>query len=333
MRRHRAFLTAICLLLAATSWGSPALAQPFGITTGEPTGTYHAVARDIRDLAAPAGIAINVLDSRGSLENMYRVFEAPEAQLGIVQHDVLFWIRSNRGSDIARRMAERIKLVHPLYNEEVHVLARQDSGITGLADLAGRRVAAGPEGSGTRLTAAVLFDLTGIRPAELVGGSAADALARLKRGEVDAMIYVAGAPVQLFMDSVTAADGLRLVAVDDGDVTAFYGSPRALGPVQYPWAEEAVRSVAARAVLVTYDYQASPDKCAWVGRIAELVRTNLAELRRTGHPKWRDVDLAADVYGWDRAPCAAPPPQGNQGGDEPAFRQFLDEMRRDLEQR
>src|SRR5437763_14175472 len=44
--------------------------------------------------------------------------------------------------------SKKIKMVFPLYNEEIHLLAKK--GINSFDDLANKRVAIGREGSGTR---------------------------------------------------------------------------------------------------------------------------------------------------------------------------------------
>jgi TRAP transporter TAXI family solute receptor len=329
MLHHYLATLAVCCVVASAAMPLPAAGEePFGITTGEPRGTYFAVAQDISEMAGSAGLELRVLPSQGSLENLYRVFTATEAQLGIVQHDVLFWVRSNEGSDTAQRMAERIKLVFPLYDEEVHVLARNDAGIESFADLAGKIVATGPSGSGTSVTAGVLFTLAGIEPAERVELGAAEALAQLKRSALDAMIYVAGAPVKLLVDDIQASDNLHLVPIEDAAVASIYGAPVRLDASHYPWAKDGVRTFGVKAVLVTYDYQSNREKCAYVGDIASLVRAEIGALREVGHLKWRDVDLDAEVIGWDVAPCSATAGKARPGHSDPDFQRFLEEMTR-----
>src|SRR5438093_11492066 len=111
-------------------------------------------------------------------------------------------------------------MVFPLYNEEIHLLGKK--GITDFDDLAGRRVAIGRDGSGTYLTARLLFKLTDVAPAEMVPIDTSEALTELKAGRVDAMFYVAGYPVKLFKDDVTGADRLALVPITNKSATEFY---------------------------------------------------------------------------------------------------------------
>ena len=70
-------------------------------------------------------------------------------------------------------------------------------GIRDFDDLAGKRVAIGRDGSGTYLTARLLFKLSEVAPSEMVPIDTGEALAELKAGRIDAMFYVAGYPVKL----------------------------------------------------------------------------------------------------------------------------------------
>lgn len=326
-------LIAGSLLATALIASPPSLAATpaFGITTGAEKGTYYEIGRNLGAIAGKAGIGLRLLESEGSLQNMYRVYKSPEAQLGIVQHDVLFWIRAHQDSRTAQRMAEKIKLIVPLYKEEVHIVARTDANIETFEDLAGKIVAIGSEGSGTSVTAGVLFRLADIRPAEQVSVGASEALHRLKQGSLDAMVYVVGAPAALFVEDIAPADNLNFVAIDNKSISEFYGAPEMLDASDYAWAKDGVSTVAVTAALITYDYRTNRQKCDYVGRITNLIHDGIGELRSTGHAKWRSVDLDATVAGWDTSACASEAlhKRGNipGGSADPAFRNFLDEMK------
>ena len=148
--------------------------------------------------------------------------------MGIVQSDVLAFVSRLQSDPILKRIANKTKMVFPLYNEEIHLLGRQD-----LADfdaLEGKRVAIGKEGSGTYLTAKLLFEVSDVKPATMVSIGTDEALAKLKGGDIDAMFYVAGFPVKLFEADVTAADGLALLPIMNKSIVEFY--PTAEIPAQ-----------------------------------------------------------------------------------------------------
>ena len=86
---------------------------------------------------------------------MFAVYQQPATQLGIVQSDVLAFVSRVQTDPVLKRIAKKTKMVFPLYNEEIHLLGR--AGIADFDDLPDRRVAIGREGSGTYLTARLLF--------------------------------------------------------------------------------------------------------------------------------------------------------------------------------
>ena len=72
---------------------------------------------------------------------MNAVRDRKATQLGIVQSDVLEYFKTFAARSRACARRRRASGCVPLYDEEVHVLARRD--IATVADLAGARVAAG----------------------------------------------------------------------------------------------------------------------------------------------------------------------------------------------
>ncbi len=127
-----------------------------------------------------------------------------------------------------------------------------------------------------------------------------EALAQLKAGRIDAMFYVAGYPVRLFREGVAAADDLVLLPILNKSVTEFY-PPVEIPAQTYAWQAAAVPTVAVKAVLISYDFRRRD--CETVGRMARIVADNLEWLVRNGHPKWRSVDLNAQLKGWEQYDC------------------------------
>jgi TRAP transporter TAXI family solute receptor len=189
-------------------------------------------------------------------------------------------------------------MVFPLYNEEIHLLGRGD--ISEFDDLAGRRVAIGQDGSGTYLTAKLLFEVSEVAPAEMVNIGTDEALAELKAGRIDAMFYVAGFPVKLFREGVTAADELALVPILNKNILEFYPAGE-IPAGTYEWQAAAVSTAAVKAVLISYDFRRA--NCEYVGRVARIIADNLAWLRQNGHPKWQAVDIDYPLKGWEQYDC------------------------------
>ena len=235
---------------------------------------------------------------------------------------------------VLQRIAKKTKMVFPLYNEEVHILGKR--GIADFDDLAGKRVAVGRDGSGTYLTARLLFKLSEVAPSEMVPIDTAEALAELKAGRIDAMFYVAGFPVKLLKDDVTEKDGLELIPITNKSITEFY--PRADIPANvYEWQKTPVNSVAVKAVLVSFDFRRKD--CDNVGRFAQTMSKQMTWLLQNGHPKWKAVDLNYPLKGWEQydcvrkyvgtaaagAPAAAAKPAANENPVFNAIKGLLDE--------
>jgi TRAP transporter TAXI family solute receptor len=243
-------------------------------------------------------MALNVFPSKGSVENIYAVYQRPATQMGIVQSDVLAFVFRIQTDPVLRRIARKMKMVFPLYNEEIHILGRQ--GITDFDDLADRRVAIGREGSGTYLTARILMKMADITPRETVLIDTDEALAELKAGRIDAMFYVAGYPVKLFTDKVSESDSLALVPILNKTVLEFY-EQTSIPTKTYSWQPVPVQTAAIKAVLVSFDFRRAD--CDYVGRFAQIVSKNMDWLIMNGHPKWKSVDLEYPLRGWEQYDC------------------------------
>jgi uncharacterized protein len=279
----------------AVSDGGPKM----GIITGSDKGTYYQFGLDLQKLVRQqADINLTVNTSKGSIENVYAVYQRPGVQLGIVQSDVLAFISRLETDPTLNKIAKKTRMVFPLYNEEVHILGRR--GIGDFDELTGKRVAIGREGSGTYLTARVLLQLSDVKPATTVLIDTDEALAELKAGRIDAMFYVAGYPVKLMREGVTEADQLALVPITSKSVLELY--PAAEIPANtYAWQPARVSTVAAKAVIVSFDYRFRD--CDNVGRFAQILARRLDWLVQNGHPKWKTVDLNYNLKGWEQYAC------------------------------
>jgi TRAP transporter TAXI family solute receptor len=299
--------------MALVLWASaPALAADIGIITGSEKGTYYQFGLNLQKLMKPNGIDVTVTPSKGSVENVFAVYQRPATQLGIVQSDVLAFVARVETDPVLKRIAKKIKMVFPLYNEEVHILGRN---VASFDDLADKRVAVGREGSGTYLTARLMFKVAEIEPKEMVPIDTDQALAALKAGQIDAMFYVAGAPVKLFSEGVAEADGLALVPITNKNVTEFYPTVE-LPASTYGWQRRPLSMVAVKAVLISFDFRRLD--CDNVGRFAQILAGNMGWLVDNGHPKWKSVKLDYPLKGWEQYDCVRKALPRTAGAPAPA---------------
>ena len=281
----------------------------FKVVTASERGTYIVLGRDLATYVAPdAGIALTALPSAGSSENIYRLRNEPGVKLALVQSDVYqaFVDQASNGHAEATNLIRPLRVVAPLYNEEIYFIARADSPLTHVHDIADARISVGAQGSGTALTAVTLYQALFHRPIpdrQVTFASNEDGLLKLlDRNSVDVVVVVGGQPMKLLADMKPEARALiKLLAFDpthassrDALETYYRATVRASS---YPnLLEDDVPALAVKAFLVTYDYSYRSTVDA-LARFARSLCRNFPELQAHGHPKWKDVELTLPELG------------------------------------
>ena len=268
-----------------------------GVISGGVTGTYIRIAADLAD-ALDDGYQMRVLPiiGKGSVRNIEDLLLLRGIDVAVVQSDVLdFYKRAG----LVPNIENRIHYISRLYNEEVHVLAKSEH--RAIDDLAGKRVNFGTEGSGTFMTAGIVFEDLGL-DVEITSHPEPIALERLRSGEIDALVFVGGQPLKLIQD-VDRQEGLHLLAIPPERIKAAY-IPSELTAEAYPGLIDAgkpVQTVAVSAVLAAYNWAPGHPRRDKLNRFIERFHANFDRLLEPPfHPKWQQVDLNAQVPGWQR---------------------------------
>ncbi len=268
-----------------------------GLISGGISGTYVRIAADLAD-ALDQGYELRILPviGKGSVRNIEDLLFLRGIDIAIVQSDVLDFYRR---AEVLPAIDDKIRYIAKLYEEEVHVLARDE--IASIDELAGRRVNFGTEGSGTFMTASIVFDELGLE-VEVTTWPEPEALERLRGGEIDALVFVGGQPLGL-VTSVDAGDGLRLLPVPAERVEAAY-VPAQLRGDSYPAlipAGQTIPTLAVGAVMAAYNWPSDHPRYASVERFVDRFFAEFDRLKQAPyHPKWQQVDLKAAVPGWQR---------------------------------
>ena len=174
------------------------------------------------------------------------------------------------------------------------------------ADLSGQTVNIDVQGSGTALTAARLFDLLGIA-VKIAHDDQDAALQKLRNGEIAALAFVVAKPAPFFQ-AIDAADGLHLLAVPlTPAVTGTY-VPTWITEADYPRpvaSGQSTDTIAVGTVMVAAEVRNLSDRYRTIADFVDTLFTNFPGLLAPGrHPKWREVNIAAEVPGWARHPAA-----------------------------
>jgi TRAP transporter TAXI family solute receptor len=167
--------------VVAYQFVEPAPPRSFTLATGGVDGAYHLYGQRYRDLLARDGITVELRNTAGSVENL-ALLRAGEVDVALVQ-----------GGLAVPTDAETLEGLASLYHEPLWVFHTLGDELVDLRGLAGKHLAIGAEGSGTRAVALPLLARNGIDAVSAVlrdtSGSAA--VEALRAGVVDAAFFVA----------------------------------------------------------------------------------------------------------------------------------------------
>ena len=189
---------------------SPAVVR---LTTGVLGGSFYPIGQNLARAYAPLlpDIRVQVRGSPGSVQNV-ETLQQGTADVGLTYADVAYLAFIGRLAPDAPPF-ERLRGIAVLQLSPLHLVAAPASGIQTIADLGGRRVAIGPVGSGTALTAQILLSAHDLPPPRVHTHMLPfnEAATRLIAGQLDAAFVNAGYPAESVARMTRA--GARLVPV------------------------------------------------------------------------------------------------------------------------
>ena len=226
-RKIFAIVMALMMLVAFTACGSSDSGTK-GITlaTGGPSGTYYAVGGVMASVLNPVlgdDLQITVTSTGASKANI-QMIEDGEANVGLVQNDVMYYAYTGTDLFESDGKCEKFATVAGLYDETVHIVTC-DPSIKTVADLKGKAVSVGDAGSGTEFNAKQVlaaYDLS-FDDIKVTNASFGDSAESLKDGKIDAAFIVAGAPTTAVTD-LAAAKPIFLVELDDEHIAKLQSS-------------------------------------------------------------------------------------------------------------
>lgn len=279
-------------------------ANVLGVIAGGLDGTYTRFAADLAAvLDGVDGLRILPIIGKGSLQNLADLLYLRGIDLAIVQSDVLAAAAQQKTFP---RMEQQVQYITKLYDEEVHVFARPE--ITQVSDLAGKLVSMDNRGSGTAMTATLIFSRLGIA-VQPIYDPTVDATEKLRRGDIAAMVRVTGKPARF---TTPLPEGARLLSIPLSETLLETYLPANFTSADYPALipqGETVETVAVGAVLAAFNHQNADRRDRLVRFSRALALKFESFMRPPRHPKWREVSLTAGVPGWTKFGTEAPRPQ------------------------
>jgi hypothetical protein len=281
---RRAVLRAAALgtLAAAAGCAAPFAGVALRIATGSRQGVYFALGSALAvawheelDLAVPP----EVIGTAGSADNL-DLLAAGAADVVFSQVDVA----AERLSRVPADDPGALRALARVYDDVLHLVVPVGSPITGVADLRGRRVSVGQDGSGVIVVSERVLEAAGLAFADLRAErlGLVDSVEAVAQGRIDAFFWSGGLPTQ-GVAGLAERTPIRLVDLDEGGVLT---ALRARYPVYAPGTVPA-RSYAGLAEPVT----------TLLGRNFLLVRADMSDDLAAGLVEvlFREREGLADV--------------------------------------
>lgn len=273
------------------------------IMAGSPDGTDLAIAYDIAQIVDDGdNLRVLPIVGKGAAQSVKDVMFLKGVDMGITQANIIKYLA--RSGELGPNLVDQIVYVAKLFTEEVHIIVRSD--VTDVKQFNGKVVNFGEEGSGTDITARLVLDALGVNVQKL-HLSDAEAIEKLKSGEIAAVIVMAGKPAPELV-RLKDADGLKFLRIPYPKELEDAYYPALLTHDDYPdliSAGESVDTVSVCTVLIAFNW--GPDNIRYK-RVAKFVEAFFkkfdAFVQPTRNPKWREVNFAATLEGWHRSPAS-----------------------------
>jgi TRAP transporter TAXI family solute receptor len=182
------------------------------LASGPDFGAYHEYAKRYQALLAREGVRVGERMTGGAEDNLELL---RNAKSGV---DVAFM-----QGGVAPPGSDDLVMLASLYYEPLWIFYRGPSTLSQIVQLKGKRIAAGAPGSGTRAFVDQILGANGLTAAKDSGGAiilalgGSEALAALKAGDVDAVLFVGGAQSPAIQQALRVP-GVKLMSLSDVEV-------------------------------------------------------------------------------------------------------------------
>jgi TRAP-type uncharacterized transport system substrate-binding protein len=272
------------------------------IVTGRFDSTAARLAGDLADVLDDGATRrlLPVL-GKGSLQNVTDLRLLRGIDLAVLQLDVVADLRDRK---VAPGIEHAFTYVTMLPNAELHLFAGEP--VSTIQDLAGKRVNVGVPGSGAAVTVANVFQRLKIA-IETTSFDQATALEKLRSGEIAAIAVVGGKPLPTFSTNAVPPGAHFLPVPTTEALGPSYVAAR-LTNADYPKlvpADRPVETIAVGTILAAANLPPDSERYRNMANLVDAFFTQFDKLREPArHPKWREVDIRADVPGFRRFPPA-----------------------------
>ncbi len=332
-------IIAVSLLMLLQSAGAGAITPVRNaIATGGQNDTYFRIGEELRQYVMPE---LQNQTSRGAVDNIKALSKSKGVSFAIVQSDVYQTyvnLQENDPDPAVRQWASdllnSLRVVAPLYSEEIYFVVHKDSPMQELQDIAGKRLAIGPEGSGTNLTAKnIYYKLFGkapivVKPFIEEGVLGSDEGTRYVRSalwhlahpeagpeerKADVVVIIGGQPLPLLQ---RLGKDYKLLATNiKNDATEALLKDYSIGfadQKNYPFLPKHMPVMMVQSYLITAQFR-DKQRSGFVKQFADSLCKNYDKLYEHGHDKWKELvwspqrpHLPSLLSGWKYSDITTP---------------------------
>ncbi len=250
---------------------------------------------------------------------MRRLRFEPGVKFALVQSDVYqaFIDQAREGNTEAARMVNPLRVIMPLYNEEIYFIVRADAPLEHIHDIKDRKINVGLLGSGTALSATTLYRLmfgapTRRRqrqlPEQRGGAGQAHHRQDARRGRGRRR---AGEPAKLLTEmKPEVRQYIKLLKLDPkhdttrAALTTYF--PATISAANYPnLLERGHRRHRGQGLPGDLQLHRTRRPCSTCASSRSRCAATSRRLQAEGHPKWKEVALALPALGkgWSYSPA------------------------------
>jgi TRAP-type uncharacterized transport system substrate-binding protein len=268
-----------------------------GLAGGLPEGTFIRFAAEIaRNLNDPAEMRVLPVITQGATDNVKDLLYLRGIDIAITNADVLDYFKNQ---ERIPNIEKRINFISEMVISEVHLVVRPE--INSVKDLEGKTVSLGAKGAGQSTTGPIVFKRLGVNP-DFVYVNNAIALEKMRTGEIVAIVNNGAKPLDL-LSKFKNDGGFKFLPIPIDRFDEYY-IPATLTAQDYPGfiqPGEKVDTLGVQTVLAVYNWPRESDRYRRVQRFVERYFDMFEKLHVPPyHPKWKSVNLAANVPGWIR---------------------------------
>lgn len=204
----------VLVLILAAFWLAfkyvrPAPPDHIYFTAGPQGSSYETNAKKYKAIIERNGIEVRILESHGARENLQRLAD-PKFRV-----DVGF-VQGGLKDDID---TAHLRSLGTIQTQPLLVFYRGDADVDRLSQFAGKRIAVGPEGSGTRFLALKLLKANGIEgpPTALLDLAGEDAARALHERTADVAFLMGDSATPAVMRQLLLSPGIRAMNFDQAE--------------------------------------------------------------------------------------------------------------------